>query len=182
MRYPYNFSERIQFRVLQTKFLLKKRSIQKFHGCLSEFQFSNTDSELTFLLPREDDKTINRISKNVEQQFNLKEQQINAVINYITNTTLCKNKQLLLYFGEVIKTDCGICSVCISKTKTKNNTDSKSITHDIILQLETQPLTSRALIETLSHQESAILKTLQLMVENNILEVTATNKYKIKHT
>ncbi len=145
-----------------------------------EFQFSNTDSELTFLMPREDDKTINRISKHVQQQFNSKEDQIDAVIDYITNTIVCKNKQLLQYFGEDVKADCGMCSVCISKTKTRS--DPKSITHDIILQLENQPLNSRAIIEALSHDENAILKTLQLMVENHILELTTTNKYKIKHT
>lgn len=158
-------------------------SLRQLHkDDIVEFQFSNTDSELTFLMPREDDKTINRISKHVEQQFKLKEQQINAVIAYITNTTICKNKQLLLYFGEVIKTDCGICSVCISKNKTKNNSASKSIAHDIILQLETQPMNSRSLIEALSYEDHVVLKTLQLMVENNILEITTTNKYKIKHT
>ncbi len=145
-----------------------------------EFQFSNTDSELTFLVPREDDKTINRISKHVQQQFNLKEQQINAVIAYISNDTTCKNKQLLHYFGEVVKTNCGICSFCISKNKTKS--DAKSITHDIILQLENKPLPSRTIIENLDYDDIVVLKTLKSMVENNILEVTATNSYKIKHT
>ncbi len=147
-----------------------------------DFQYSNTDSELTFLVPREDDKTINRISKHVEQQFSLKEKQINAVISYITNTSICKNKQLLLYFGEVIKADCGICSVCISKTKLNNHSDFKSVTHAIIMQLETQPLTSRAIIELLQYEDIVVLKTLRGMVENNILEVTTNNKYKIKHT
>lgn len=145
-----------------------------------EFLFSNTDSELTFLVPREDDKTINRISKHVEQQFDLKEQQINAVIDYISNNTTCKNEQLLHYFGEVVKTDCGICSVCISKNKIKS--DAKSITHDIILQLKNKPLPSRTIIENLDYDDIMVLKTLKSMVENNILEVTVTNSYKIKHT
>lgn len=147
-----------------------------------DFQFSNTDSELTFLVPREDDKTINRISKHIEQQFDLKEQQINEVIKYITNTSICKNKQLLNYFGEEVKTDCGICSVCLSKNKSNSSSDSKSMTHDIILQLENQPLSSRAIIEKLDYDDVKILKTLQLMIENNILEITSNNTYKIKHT
>lgn len=145
-----------------------------------EFQFSNTDSELTLLMPREDDKTINRISKHVTQQFNLKEMLINAVIAYVGNSNICKNKQLLHYFGENIKTDCGICSVCISKTK--SNSDIKSITHSIILQLENKPLQSRAIIDNLDYDETTVLKTLQLMIEHNILELTPTNSYKIKHT
>jgi ATP-dependent DNA helicase RecQ len=147
-----------------------------------EFQFSNTDSEITLLMPREDDKTINRISKHVEQQIKLKEGQINAVIHYITDTSTCKNRMLLAYFGETIKTDCGICSVCLSKKKSNASVSTPSIIHDIIIQLEDKPLASRALIDSLNHDEFAVLKTLQLMIENNILELTPTNTYKIKHT
>lgn len=147
-----------------------------------EFQFSNTDSEITLLMPREDDKTINRISKHVEQQFKLKENQINAVIDYVTDVSKCKNRQLLSYFGEDMKTDCGICSVCLSKKKSNASVSIKSITHDIIIQLEEKPLPSRAIIDNLNYDEVAVLKTLQLMIENDILELTSTNSYKIKHT
>ncbi len=147
-----------------------------------EFQYSNTDSELIFLIPREDDKTVNRISKHVEQNFNLKERQINAVINYIRNTDTCKNRQLIKYFGETIDTDCGMCSVCLTKKKSTSNSDIKSITYSIVGLLEHKPLTSRMIIETLDYDDSTILKVLQLLIENNILELTATNTYKIKHT
>jgi ATP-dependent DNA helicase RecQ len=104
------------------------------------------------------------------------------VIDYISNTTICKNRQLLKYFGEDIIKDCGICSVCLSKKNSNSSKNIKSISHDIILQLENKPLSSRSLIENLNYENAAILKTLQLMVENNILEVTPTNTYKIKHT
>ncbi|MGJ8593136.1 MAG: RecQ family ATP-dependent DNA helicase [Aquaticitalea sp.] len=146
-----------------------------------DFQFSNTDSELSFLVPREDDKTINRISKHVELQVKLKVDQINAVIDYISNNTTCKNRLLLRYFGEHIQTDCGTCSYCLSKKKTSTS-DTKSITHAIIHQLENKPLSSRDIISQLNYDDASILKTLQIMIENNILEITAANKYKIKHT
>src|SRR5690606_32598423 len=180
-------SLKIDLNLIGQKALLDDESVVKLlrqlhKDAIVDFLFSNTDSELTFLVPREDDKTINRISKHVEQQFNLKERQINAVIEYISNTEVCKNKQLLNYFGEKIKTDCGICSVCLSKKKDKTKSDAKSITRDIVLQLETQPISSRNLIENLDYDDQMILKTLQIMIENNILELTASNKYKIKHT
>ena len=41
-----------------------------------EFKYSNTDSEIVFLQPREDDKTINRIVNIVEQQHGLKRLQV----------------------------------------------------------------------------------------------------------
>lgn len=147
-----------------------------------DFHHSNTDSELTFLQPREDDKTINRIANIIEQQQRLKKDQIDAVIGYISNNDLCKSVQLLDYFGEKNSTPCGICSVCISKKPKTKNRSPKIIAHDIILLLENQPLSSRTLVEQLSHPENNILETLQLMLANNVLELTSNNLYKIKHT
>jgi ATP-dependent DNA helicase RecQ len=110
-----------------------------------EFQFSNTDSEITFLQPREDDKTINRIAKIVEQQHQLKTQQIQAVLDYVSNDTVCKNKQLLNYFGEEHQDDCGICSVCLTK-QPDSDYNFKVVQDSIILALEKQPLSSRLLV------------------------------------
>ena len=146
------------------------------------FQFSNTDSEIIFLQPREDDKTINRISRIVQQQNDLKELQIKAVIDYVNNDHECKNKILLNYFGEKTTKNCGMCSYCISNKKSSNAIDVKAITHNIILLLEEKPLNSRKIVETLPFAEQHILDVLKLMVENNILIITATNTYKIKHT
>ncbi|GFZ76773.1 ATP-dependent DNA helicase RecQ2 [Aquaticitalea lipolytica] len=146
------------------------------------FQFSNTDSEIIFLQPREDDKTINRISRIVQQQNDLKELQIKAVIDYVNNDRECKNKILLNYFGEKTTKNCGMCSYCISNKKSSNAIDVKAITHNIILLLEEEPLNSRKIVETLPFTEQHVLDVLKLMVENNILIITATNTYKIKHT
>ncbi|WP_323028489.1 RecQ family ATP-dependent DNA helicase [Gelidibacter japonicus] len=146
------------------------------------FQHSNTDSELTFLQPREDDKTINRIATIIEQQQRLKENQIDAVIAYISDESQCKSIQLLEYFGEKDSAPCGICSFCISKKPKTKTASIKSISHEIILLLENQPLSSRALVDQMQHPEDAILETLQRMLANNILAITPDNLYKIKHT
>ena len=147
-----------------------------------DFTHSNTDTELTFLQPREDDKTINRIASIIEQQHRLKEDQINGVIHYISDDKHCKSVQLLEYFGETKSEACGICSVCISKkTKTDKN-DIKNISQHIILLLENEPMNVRTLVEQLEYSEKDILETLKLMLANNILEITTNNSFKIKHT
>lgn len=146
------------------------------------FQHSNTDSELTFLQPREDDKTINRIATIIEQQQRLKENQIDAVIAYISDESQCKSIQLLEYFGEKDSAPCGICSFCISKKPKTKTASIRSISHEIILLLENQPLSSRALVDQMQHPEDAVLETLQRMLSNNILAITPDNLYKIKHT
>ncbi|MCB0444780.1 MAG: ATP-dependent DNA helicase RecQ [Gelidibacter sp.] len=147
-----------------------------------EFQHSNTDSELTFLQPREDDKTINRIAKTVEQQQTLKATQIEAVIAYINDDTTCKSVQLSTYFGEPNTKPCGTCSVCISKKSPPKATNFKTISHHIIVQLENQPLSSRALIEHSNYTEKQVLDTLKVLLEHHIIELTTNNTYKLKHT
>jgi len=146
-----------------------------------EFLFSNTDSEVTFLQPREDDKTINRIAKIVEQQHQVKEQQIQAVLDYVSNDSVCKSIQLLEYFGEEKSSNCGRCSVCLAK-HSKKNYNFKDVQEQIILALEQQPLSSRKLVSQLQYEESAILEVLKTLMEHDILELTTTNSYKIKYT
>ncbi len=146
-----------------------------------EFHFSDTDSEITFLLPREDDKTINRIGKVVEQQFQLKTQQIQAVLDYVSNDTICKNIQLLNYFGEEQLVNCGICSVCLSKMPNQEF-NLKVVQNSIILALEKQPMSSRKLVAQLNYKETVILEILKTLIEHDVLEITNANTYKIKYT
>ncbi|MFC4721591.1 ATP-dependent DNA helicase RecQ [Geojedonia litorea] len=146
-----------------------------------DFSFSNTDSEITFLQPREDDKTIHRIAKIVEQQHELKAQQLQAVLDYVDNDSVCKSIQLLDYFGEQNTVNCGICSVCLTKKK-QVQPDFKTVQRDIILALETTPLSSRAMVNQLIHEEAVILDVLKTLLEHEIIELTASNLYKLKHT
>ncbi|MBN2868443.1 MAG: RecQ family zinc-binding domain-containing protein, partial [Flavobacteriaceae bacterium] len=139
------------------------------------------DAQITFIEPREDDKTINRISKTIEQQNDLKKKQVKAVLDYVNNNEVCKSIQLLSYFGEKELEECGICSVCIKKKDVSAKTTSVDINKVIIKQLELGHLSSKDLFKALPFSEEQINNTLKQMLERNIIEVTATNTYKLKH-
>nr|WP_321222435.1 RecQ family ATP-dependent DNA helicase [uncultured Psychroserpens sp.] len=145
-----------------------------------DFLYSNTDSEVLFLQPREDDKTINRIANVVERQQLLKQHQVNAVLQYIATDDICKNRQLLHYFGETTEINCGICSVCVSDNISEEKKDLKTITTQLILTLEKQPMSSRDLLQQLPFTKQAIFKSLQSLLEDDVIEMTAGNSYKIK--
>ena len=147
-----------------------------------DFLYSNTDSEVLFLQPREDDKTVNRIANVVERQQKLKNQQIDAVLHYIDTDDICKNRQLLKYFGEVTDKNCGICSVCVSGKISEEKKDIKTITTQVILALEKKPMSSRQLVENLPFEKTEVFKTLQSLLEQNVIELNAANSYKIKTT
>ena len=142
---------------------------------------NKTDAQITFIEPREDDKTINRIASVIEQQNALKQKQVQSVLDYVNNNDLCKSIQLLHYFGEKEYKDCGICSVCIS-SKTKPKTDLKTIKNTLIKALENGDLSSKTLFKCVAFTEKEINATLKLMLEDDIIVITKTNTYKLKHT
>ncbi|MFT5244777.1 MAG: ATP-dependent DNA helicase RecQ [Glaciecola sp.] len=147
-----------------------------------DFLFSNTDSEVLFLQPREDDKTINRIANVVEHQQALKRAQINAVLEFIANDSLCKSRQLLNYFGEATDTNCGVCSVCMKHKISAVKKDIKTITTQVILALKNSPMSSRQLVEHLPFEKAAIFKIIKTLLERDVIELNAGNSYKIKTT
>ena len=142
---------------------------------------AKTDAQVTFTQPREDDKTINRIASVIEQQNDLKQVQVKAVLDYIKNDAVCKSKQLLSYFGETNITPCGICSVCTKTKKPTKSQDLKSLRNHIIERLESGDLSSRALITELNCSEKDLKMVLQLLLEHQIISITKTNTYKLFH-
>jgi ATP-dependent DNA helicase RecQ len=139
-------------------------------------ELSNSDSEITFLKPREDDRTINPIAKLVEQQNNIKKEQIEAVIAYTQNNNVCRSIQLLNYFGETSKQNCGICSVCISK---QNPNEDSTITEKVLEALQQGELSSRQMLLKLNCRQEDLLNILTQLIELKKIEITDSNTYRL---
>lgn len=145
-----------------------------------KFKTTNTDAQITFGQPREDEKAINRISKEVNTQNKIKHKKIQAVIDYIENNSICKSQQLLTYFGELKSKACGTCNVCL-QNNTQPNTNFQKENVDLVLKsLETQPLNSRELASNLSLSSNEIIAVLGYLLEQEKIEHTQTNQYQIK--
>ncbi len=133
------------------------------------------ESKITFLEVREDERTINRISKHLEKQNLVKKNQLNAVIQYVSEENQCKSKSLLHYFGETIKDDCGVCSYCVSKKPKSIN--SEAIRNQILEVLSQSAMTSRELVVVFSVDESEILKYLKQLLEHGLISINSKNQY-----
>ncbi|WP_418639551.1 RecQ family ATP-dependent DNA helicase [Winogradskyella sp.] len=140
-------------------------------------QMTNTDSEITFLQPREDDITINPIARTIEQQHTLKHQQIESVLNYIKNDSVCRSQQLLRYFGEETNNVCGKCSVCLAKTTPIENASIETVSLQITKALETKTLSSRQLLQHIKCSEKILLQSLSELIELNKIKLTPANTY-----
>ena len=143
-----------------------------------EMMAKNNDASITFNEVREDDRTINRISKHLETQNKLKVEQLQAVLLYSKEAKKCKNKVLMAYFGEKLKADCGICSYCIAKNKKQQNPEK--IAEKIIALLKIQDFNSRDIQKLTKFQKDDVIFALQKLLEENTIRVNANNEYSLK--
>lgn len=150
---------------------LKERQIIDYHA-------KNNDSTITFNEVREDDRTINRVSKYLENQNDLKKAQLKSVLDYVVNDKSCKSRQLLGYFGEKESKNCGICSYCISLNKTESKVSS--VAEKILELLKTSPMSSREIQMYSKFSDDAIIFALQQLLEINKVEILPNNKYTLK--
>jgi ATP-dependent DNA helicase RecQ len=131
---------------------------------------------LRFLLPREDDKTINRFSKELKQFLFLKREKATNFISFITNNTLCRSIQLLSYFDEETETACTICDVCIGNKKVDNQQLSSEI---LVLLKEKKHLSSKEISRLLNIFEKDILIHLQTLLSENKIRINNQNKFQL---
>lgn len=143
-----------------------------------DYHKKNNDATIVFNEVREDERTINRVSKYLENQNKQKIAQFESVLQYINEKNICKSKLILHYFGEKAEKDCGICSFCISK-KTKVS-DTSLILDKIIGLLKTQDLNSREIQKLTKNNEDTIIFALQDLLENGKIVVKPNNKYTLK--
>jgi ATP-dependent DNA helicase RecQ len=144
---------------------------------VASYQEKGNDSTIVFNEVREDERTINRISKYLEIQNNLKKIQLQAVFDYIDDNTTCKNKLILQYFGETTKKNCGICSYCLKNVKNFSNTIL--IVKSITQLLHKQSLSSREIENKINAPAEEVIFALQQMLENNLIIIQKNNKYKL---
>jgi len=136
-----------------------------------------TDTEIRFLVPREDDKTIHRFSKEISRFLKQKEKKSADFLAYIVNDKMCRSIQILGYFDEESTKNCGICDVCLSKKRRKK----KDISFEILSILkEKNDLTSQEINQHLKANEKDILIHLQQLLSEDKIQINHQNKYQLK--
>ncbi|GHC52543.1 RecQ family ATP-dependent DNA helicase [Ulvibacter litoralis] len=146
---------------------------------LLELTLHVTDASLTFLVPREDDKTINVVAKEINVLNDKKKAQVTSVLAYIENTSECRSLQLVHYFGEENTVPCGICSVCASETSEVTKKEAVAISEKIKVLLKEAPRSSRELSEKLTFTEAKITTVLHLLIAAEAVKLNSKNQYYI---
>ena len=177
MKTPFNLSliaKKSQHTEEQVSALLEKLKEKE----IIEYKAKNNDATILFNEVREDELTINRVSKYLEKQNELKKEQLSSVLYYIKENKTCKNRLILDYFGEETTENCGVCSYCI--TQKGKITEADSIADKILHLLKSTALTSREIQTQIKLDTNDIILVLQELLENNHITVLANNKYTLK--
>jgi ATP-dependent DNA helicase RecQ len=150
---------------------LKEKDIIEYHS-------KNNDASLIFNEIREDERTISRVSKYLENQNQLKKEKLKSVLHYIGEQNVCKSKLILTYFGEKTDTDCGICSYCIAQKSIK--TDVTKLSKKIIALLKIEELNSREIENRTKNTSNDVIFAIQQLLETESIIVKSNNKYTLK--
>jgi len=144
-----------------------------------EFHIARHDASITFLVPREDESTINPVAAFIAKYNKTKREKIKAVLDFVENDKICKQIQLLHYFGEKNAERCGRCSVCNKENKTLSRDEMNEIFLALHKILKHQALDTREITAKLNYKESSIIQVIRLLVDRGILENTINQKYKL---
>nr|WP_299340042.1 ATP-dependent DNA helicase RecQ [Allomuricauda sp.] len=148
---------------------------QLYTDGIIEYKFSTSDLEITFLVPREDDRTINSFAKRIDDLHTVKAQNLKHMLSYLDNQTICRSKTILNYFGERNALNCGKCDICTREAVLPNKADRA-----VILEaLRLKPLSSRQLLVQLNMDEPSLLKNIQSLLEDEVIQLNSENEYVI---
>ncbi len=137
------------------------------------YQQSTLNTEILFLHPREDEKTINRNAKEIQQYLDQKKKKAAEVIAFIKENRICRSQQILTYFDEKESTRCGICDVCLSNKKAPDWLRTR------ILELlsRTTSISSLEICHLIDTNEKHILIHLQFLLSEGKVALNHQNKF-----
>lgn len=76
-----------------------------------------TDPTITYLIDRVDGFDVKLSEAVYATRLKVMDTQVESMITYIENVDICRQRQLVRYFGEDTAKDCGSCEVCINRRK-----------------------------------------------------------------
>ncbi|AWH72794.1 RecQ family ATP-dependent DNA helicase [Dokdonia sp. Dokd-P16] len=168
----------INYSIVATK---ASKTIEQVHQVLLtlekddiiDYEHQNYDTAITFLVPRDDDRTINVIAPYINAQATYKKNQVDAIKTYLATDTVCRAIQLMQYFDETLTTPCGKCDVCTNATHQVSRTAIHSAIIDILRE---GPKTSRE-ISQLDYPQQTIINTIRLLLDQKKIAILANNTY-----
>ena len=145
-----------------------------------ELEFNQTDIQIQWLVPREDQYTLAPLLQRLVHYNKVKKEKIEAMINYAFDTERCKHNQILNYFGEKNKEKCGSCNAkeCDLKKPTKKR--QIEIKNKIIEELKKGEMSFKELDQSISDYSTfEIGECIRSLLNSKELLLTNMDKLKL---
>lgn len=168
--------ELISYKTGLAKQNIKKQLSELEHHNLIEYQNFKQDVNIEFLVPKENNRSINPHKKNIKTLADAKANQIKSIIELITDKDNCIQKNILNYFGEKSKNECQHCNNC--KEKKKQSPELKSEIYTYLQNVNSASVNE--ITEKYQVKEKAVLSSLRELLKHDKISKTAEDKYKTK--
>lgn len=166
-------------KLLQTSTDIIAQKLQNLHAIgLLFYEYQKADILITFLEVREDDYTIARTAKYLQQQNQKKLDQWKAMEQLVLQTKSCIPQYMLHYFDQPMEQKCGKCSHCLALQKSKP-INKEEIKKNIIQFIQQKPMSSKELQLAMTIEQHLLLEILEELIEENLLAYNAVNQLQI---
>ena len=137
--------------------------------------------QITYTQQRVDVKQLVINKENLANRKRKMQDRVESVLSYCINSNVCRNIQLLEYFGEQNAKKCQHCDVCIAERK-KDFTEEAylEIKQRILILLATESMSLSDLIKAVNHKEEYIIHAIQLMLDDDIILYNSNNELVLK--
>lgn len=142
-----------------------------------EYEKNENNQSLTFLSPREDNKTTAILKKDLILLNEIDRIKAEKTENYFKNSRSCRNQLILNYFQEESTKDCGICDICLENLK---DLDIETLGKDVINLLQKKPLTFNELMIAIKSNADTTQKVLSFLLSENFISQNLQH-YQYKH-
>lgn len=136
----------------------------------------NDKPQLLFTSEFVDTKHFNLSKENYHDRKKDAEERAKAIINFVSNNEECRSVQLLRYFNEHKPKPCGMCDVCLSKTKTKA-VDYQNIENRLIDMVgESEVSMGEVMRQCSDVDDDHLLDSIRFLVDNGVLRIGNDNR------
>ena len=125
---------------------------------------------ITYIRQREDGNCIIIPKSAWEDRKEQYTKRIESVITYANNDIVCRSRQLLRYFGEETRKDCGHCDVCQENRKSRNTDEVlNNVSEQILNMLSDNQKHDMQELRTIKAPTQMINKAVKFLIAENII-------------
>ena len=132
-----------------------------------ELELMLSDASVTYLCPREDDRTISPFRRQINSQNQLKAEQLQRVIDFVEQDSTCLSRYLSEYFGDPESADCGSCSICLKGVIPYTSIEEDQLKQSLMAMLNEGEFDLPMIRERLNFEPEKILIVLEQLMDQD---------------